>query len=96
MRVYDLPPDTLERPAPPLHPLDAAGGGAAAAQTRPWDPARDADTMGAALRVQEGECVYDYAWFSRMSVQEPQSCCFATTSRVREQLPSSGRAGRLP
>jgi hypothetical protein len=32
---------------------------------------------------QEGELVYDFAWFSRMVASDPLTCCFATTSRVR-------------
>lgn len=34
--------------------------------------------------VQEGELVYDYAWYSGMSAADPASCCFATTCRVRQ------------
>ncbi len=40
------------------------------------------DSFAAALQVQEGELVYDYAWYSRMHTSDPVSCCFATTSRV--------------
>lgn len=40
------------------------------------------DSFAAALQVQEGELVYDYAWYSRMHTSDPVSCCFATSSRV--------------
>ncbi|DBB13553.1 TPA: hypothetical protein ACH3X3_000587 [Trebouxia sp. C0006] len=40
------------------------------------------DSFAAALQVQEGELVYDYAWYSRMHTSDPVSCCFATTSRA--------------
>ena len=32
--------------------------------------------------AQEGELIYDYAWYSGMSARDPASCCFATTSRA--------------
>ena len=35
------------------------------------------------MRAQEGELVYDFAWFSRMAASDPATCCFVTTSRVR-------------
>ncbi len=41
------------------------------------------ESFPAALRVQEGETVYDAAWYPLMNTYEPASCCFATTSRVR-------------
>ena len=44
------------------------------------------DSFAAALQVQEGELVYDYAWYSCMSTADPVSCCFATTSRVSKTL----------
>lgn len=40
------------------------------------------DSFAAALQVQEGELVYDYAWYSCMHTSDPVSCCFVTTSRV--------------
>ena len=42
-----------------------------------------ADNLSAALRVMEGEAVYDYCWFPNMSADNPVSCCFATTTRAR-------------
>lgn len=42
------------------------------------------DSFPAALQVQEGELVYDYAWYSCMHTSDPVSCCFATTSRVSQ------------
>jgi hypothetical protein len=35
------------------------------------------------LVLQEGELVYDFAWYSQMLASDPASCCFATTCRVR-------------
>lgn len=40
------------------------------------------DSFAAALQVQEGELVYDYAWYSCMHTSDPVSCCFVTTSRA--------------
>ena len=40
------------------------------------------DSFAAALQVQEGELVYDYAWYSCMHTSDPASCCFAATCRV--------------
>ncbi len=73
--MYDLPPDTLERPrAGPLSPeLDeqlAVGG---------------CDCLAAALDVDGGDLTYDYAWYPAMSAADPASCCFASTSRVRRR-----------
>lgn len=62
---------------PQRHDTDLWGGPG----LQPWNPSQP-DTMGVALRVHEGETVYDYAWFSQMSATDPQSCCFATTTRV--------------
>lgn len=40
------------------------------------------DSLPPALRIQEGETVYDMSWFPGMQASEPASCCFATTSRA--------------
>ena len=40
------------------------------------------DSFGPALRIEEGELIYDYAWFPCMSAADPASCCFASTSRA--------------
>lgn len=45
-------------------------------------PDQGQDSFPAALQIQEGELVYDYAWYSCMHTSDPASCCFATTSRV--------------
>ena len=80
LRVYDVPQDALER---------AALGGRAerdsmAAETlNPRDSlAAEADSFEPALRMAEGELVYDYAWFPAMQAADPVSCVFASTSRV--------------
>ena len=41
-----------------------------------------ADSAAPALRVYEGETVYDYAWYPGMLSSDPASCVFASTSRV--------------
>ncbi len=95
LRVYDLPADAREGCArcPPLGSALLSKPDRQQANTlrseciqqpplTPWDPGQP-DTMGVALRVQEGEQVYDYAWFSCMNALDPQSCVFATTTRVR-------------
>ncbi|KAL3137114.1 hypothetical protein ABBQ32_006692 [Trebouxia sp. C0010 RCD-2024] len=45
-------------------------------------PDQGQDSFPAALQIQEGELVYDYAWYSCMHTSDPASCCFATTSRA--------------
>ena len=35
------------------------------------------------MRITEGETVYDYAWYPHMSSEDPATCVFACTSRVR-------------
>ncbi|XP_010529395.1 PREDICTED: telomerase Cajal body protein 1 [Tarenaya hassleriana] len=39
------------------------------------------DSYGASLVVNEGESVYDFSWYPYMSVSDPSTCVFATTSR---------------
>ncbi|KAK9818157.1 hypothetical protein WJX72_007963 [[Myrmecia] bisecta] len=68
LRVYDLPPDSLER-APIGDP------------SSPQLAAAD-DSFPAALRIYEGETIYDYAWYPGMVASDPVSCCFASTSRA--------------
>ncbi|EOD33809.1 hypothetical protein EMIHUDRAFT_122834 [Emiliania huxleyi CCMP1516] len=36
-----------------------------------------------ALRIDEGESVYDYAWYPLMSAHDPMTCCLLSTSRGR-------------
>jgi WD40 repeat protein len=40
-----------------------------------------ADSYGASIQVNEGEPVYDFCWYPYMSVSDPATCVFATTSR---------------
>ena len=46
-----------------------------------------ADTLQSVLQVDEGETVYDYAWYPGMLVSEPASCVFACTARVSFPVP---------
>lgn len=39
--------------------------------------------LSPALGVQEGETVYDAAWYPLMHVTQPATCCFVTTTRER-------------
>ena len=68
LRVYDLPAEALEQ-----GPLGAADGGDAAAAP---------DNLPAVLYVDEGETIYDYAWYPGMLASDPASCVFASTVRV--------------
>ena len=50
---------------------------------KPGDAAAsEADTLHSVLQIDEGETVYDYAWYPGMLVSEPASCVFACTARV--------------
>lgn len=40
----------------------------------PWTPC---------LEMKEGELVYDFCWFPKMSSADPSTCCFATTSQYQ-------------
>ena len=73
--MYDLPAEVLDQG--PLEPAD--DGGAAAID----------DNLPAVLYLDEGETIYDYAWYPRMLASEPSSCVFASTSRVRLFWPCS-------
>lgn len=55
----------------PAQPPAAGGGGGAGG-----------DSLAPALRVQEGELLYDWCWYAAMSVADPASCCLATTGRA--------------
>ena len=44
------------------------------------------DSLEPALRMYEGETVYDYAWFPAMQALDPQSCVFASTSRASRSI----------
>uniref|UniRef100_A0ACD6A4T6 Uncharacterized protein n=1 Tax=Avena sativa TaxID=4498 RepID=A0ACD6A4T6_AVESA len=39
------------------------------------------DSYGPSLQVSEGEPVYDFCWYPYMSVSDPATCVFASTSR---------------
>lgn len=40
------------------------------------------DTILPALRIPEGECVYDFAWHPRMAATDPTTSLLASTSRA--------------
>ena len=44
------------------------------------DPKND---LEAAVKVKEGENVYDFQWYPPMNSNDPDTCCFATTSRCQ-------------
>eukprot|EP00051_Salpingoeca_urceolata_P021358 m.333964 g.333964 ORF g.333964 m.333964 type:complete len:436 (-) comp19782_c0_seq6:29-1336(-) len=53
-----------------------------AGQSQPTQdqPQSETDT-DAAVRIVEGETVYDYAWYPLMNSSDPVTCCVASTSR---------------
>ena len=55
----------------------------------PAKPGFAVDTLQSVLQVDEGETVYDYAWYPGMLVSEPASCVFACTARVSGVAPLS-------
>ena len=65
-RIYDTPAEAFK----------------AAPTTGPAAVPVPADALPAALRVRQGELIYDYAWFPLMSALDPATCCFASTSRA--------------
>ncbi|GLC72449.1 hypothetical protein PLESTF_001248900 [Pleodorina starrii] len=93
LRLYDLPQDArvAERlhhpdlPAPDLAASDAVPSTSSTAMhggaTTTADAASCLDNLSPALRIQAGETVYDYCWYSRMTATDPVSCCFASSSR---------------
>ena len=68
LRIYDLPAEALEQGS-----LETADHGSAAAVP---------DNLPAVLYLDEGETIYDYAWYPGMLASEPSSCVFASTARV--------------
>lgn len=78
-RVPAQPPSTAQQQQqhgglPPA--LPAAAAAAAAAR-------RSGDSLAPALRIQEGELLYDFCWYPCMSAAEPASCVLATTGRAQ-------------
>lgn len=71
--MYDLPAEALEQ-----GPLEDANGSNAA--TAP-------DNLPAVLYLDEGETIYDYAWYPGMLASDPASCVFASTVRVGGNAP---------
>lgn len=65
LRLFYLPEEAYSTEAE--HPAEAAVGGE--------------DSYGASIQVNEGEPVYDFCWYPYMSVSDPATCVFATTSR---------------
>ena len=65
----------------------AAAAAAAAGQRAPAQPPahqlqqQEQDSFMPALHLKEGELLYDYCWYSRMSAADPASCCLAATGR---------------
>ena len=59
LRVYDLPSEVLEQPSLD----DSAAEGI--------DAAKAGDNLPAVLYVDEGETIYDYAWYPAMLAAEP-------------------------
>lgn len=72
LRVYDLPPDCLGEGTAPCDP-HSSGHLPASIST---------DSLAPAVRLVEGETVYDYCWYPRMSGMDPVTCCLLSTSRV--------------
>lgn len=43
---------------------------------------QEVDILNSTVQIQEGELVYDYAWYPHMTSSNPQTCCIASTCRV--------------
>ena len=70
LRLFDLPPE-LGAPSP--EPSQAEPG----LVVQDWE---------ASVCITEGETIYDYAWYPFMSSEDPATCVFASTARVRLSL----------
>jgi hypothetical protein len=71
LRVYDLPAEVLDQ-------ISLQGAATSIDTTIAEIP----DNLPAVLYIDEGETVYDYAWYPGMLAAEPASCVFASTARV--------------
>ncbi|KAI7843049.1 hypothetical protein COHA_003223 [Chlorella ohadii] len=99
LRIYDTPLEAFQLADPEAAAAGTAAGGSAAGEPEaagqrvPAQPSAAAagqqqagcgqDSLAPALRIQEGELLYDWCWYSRMSAAEPASCCLATTGRAQ-------------
>ena len=79
LRIYDTPPEALQRGG-------GGGGGAfqaaAGAAPPPAGSEGGEDSVAPAVRIHAGELVYDYAWYPRMSAGDAASCCLASAARA--------------
>ena len=66
LRLYELPAEL------------AQDGGAAAPSAAGTGGSQE---MSSAVRVAEGDSIYDYCWYPLMHSAEPSSCCFLSASR---------------
>lgn len=86
LRIYDTPLEAFQLVAPsPGAEHDAADGAEQqlAGQRVPAQPPAQpqGDSFAPALRIQDGELLYDFCWYSCMSAADPALCCLATTGR---------------
>ncbi|MEW5303339.1 MAG: hypothetical protein WDW36_006041 [Sanguina aurantia] len=81
LRIFDLPQNVLYANAHGDAHGDASGCQGTGSRSSSGQGGSSADSLSAGLRVQEGETIYDYAWYSRMTVTDAASCCFASSSR---------------
>lgn len=94
LRVFDLPHDAMaahvhEEPTngeasavgtSAAHSPVVFDGSSIGAGTAPYAPADDG--LQPAVVVDVGETIYDFAWYPRMHVSDPASCCFASSARA--------------
>ncbi len=99
LRIFDTPLEAFELAGAAAEQWEAASDGPGAAaepagQRTPAQPPAGSAQVGVgggqrrgslrpALRIQEGELLYDFCWFPGMSAAEPASCCLATTGRAQ-------------
>ena len=69
LRLYELPAE--------LSGMAQDGGAAAPAPAA----AGGSQEMSSAVRVAEGDSIYDYCWYPLMHSAEPSSCCFLSACR---------------
>lgn len=93
LRIYDTPPEAFELTQRQLAAATAEGDGEPqpAGQRTPAQPPAAAaaagpggggDSLVPAVRLDCGELLYDWCWFSGMSAADPASCCLASTGRA--------------
>jgi WD40 repeat protein len=76
LRVFEVPRDSLAA----AEPADGLGGGGGSGSGAGGSQ-HQCRELSSVIRSSEGETIYDYCWYPIMNSMQPETCCYASTSR---------------